>query len=52
MLQTLARCSALTPFDLPVETAPIVANAIANKAVAVDSPHRHCGVGQIVTFCD
>jgi hypothetical protein len=29
MHQTLAKCSALTPFDLPAETACIVANAVA-----------------------
>jgi hypothetical protein len=30
MHQTLDKCSALTPFELPAETACIVANAVAN----------------------
>ena len=32
MHQTLAKCSALTPFDLPADTAAIVANADFNCA--------------------
>ena len=41
MLHTLDRCSALIPFDLPAETAAIVAKAVASMLLKFASNKSH-----------